>query len=146
MKNLPISATILLAIVLGCAPPTQNESTTKATPTISATPTQTPSKSMPIAIDEYRKFIRNIDKKGDIVKEISEGAMDGQIKIAVAHSFHSEPYQMRLQLAQKLWEGWAAKYSPNEPDKARIKITDLNGNEVGGSRVWAGSLIWVQEN
>ena len=44
-----------------------------------------------------------------------------------------------------MWEWWAAIASPQEPDLARIKIVDAKGNEVGGSRVWGGSLIWVQD-
>lgn len=111
-------------------------------------PKQPPVPAKPVSndIDEYRKLLRSIDSKGDIVRGVSEGLSPDQIKITVANSWHYEPYQMRLQLAQKLWETWARLHSPSEPDKARIKIVDLNDNEVGGSRVWAGSLIWVQED
>ena len=59
------------------------------------------------------------------------------------NSWHRDVYQVRYQVAQTLWKAWAGIHSPNEPDKARIDILDLNGNKVGGSRIWAGSLIWV---
>lgn len=78
------------------------------------------------------------------VQEISAGMWEA--KIEVSNNWHIKPYQIRLQDAQNLWNAWAKIASPNEPDSARIKIVDSNGNEVGGSRVLAGSLIWVQEN
>lgn len=78
------------------------------------------------------------------VREISTGIWEAEIE--VRNNWHIKPYQIRLQDAQNLWNAWAKIASPNEPDSARIKIVDNNGNEVGGSRVLAGSLIWVQEN
>ncbi len=65
--------------------------------------------------------------------------------ITVKNLWHIRAYQLRLQDAQTLWEAWAGIASPKDPDKARIKIVDLRDNEVGGSRIWGGSLIWVQE-
>lgn len=73
---------------------------------------------------------------------------DGDIWTAtlkVNNYWHIKPYQVRLQDAQNLWKLWAITSSPANRDLARIKIVDLNGNEVGGSRILAGSLIWVQE-
>lgn len=67
------------------------------------------------------------------------------VTLSVDDVWHIKPYQIRLQDAQAFWEAWARIASPNEPDKARISIKDLRGNEVGGSRMLAGSLIWVQE-
>ncbi|QDT24817.1 hypothetical protein Enr10x_01090 [Gimesia panareensis] len=78
------------------------------------------------------------------VQEISNGIWEAEIE--VRNNWHIKPYQVRLQDAQNLWSAWAKIASPQEPDSARIKIVDINGNEVGGSRVLAGSLIWVQEN
>jgi hypothetical protein len=68
------------------------------------------------------------------------------VTMTVSNVWHLTAYQIRLQAAQNLWKLWASIASPAEPDKARIKLVDFNGNEVGGSRVLAGSLIWVQEN
>ncbi len=78
------------------------------------------------------------------VQEISNGIWEAEIE--VSNNWHIKPYQIRLQDAQNLWSAWAKIASAQEPDSARIKIVDINGNEVGGSRVLAGSLIWVQEN
>lgn len=68
------------------------------------------------------------------------------IIITVANTWHLMPYQLRLQAAQNLWQTWAKIASPQDLDRARLKLVDLNGNEVGGSRFIAGSAIWVQEN
>lgn len=66
--------------------------------------------------------------------------------ITVVDKWHHTNYQVRLQAAQDLWTIWRAITSPYKPDEARIELVDRNGNSVGGSRVWGGSLIWVQEN
>jgi hypothetical protein len=89
--------------------------------------------------------MKTVDRNGDIVTNVAPGRMEGEAKITVSNLWHYQPYQVRLQTAQNFWSAWANTHSPNDPDKARIRIVDLNGNEVGGSRVWAGSLIWVQD-
>jgi hypothetical protein len=65
--------------------------------------------------------------------------------LTVKNIWHIRHYQVRLQDAQTLWQAWATIASPKDPDRARIVLVDGNGNEVGGSRALAGSLIWVQE-
>lgn len=94
-------------------------------------------------IDAYAAVIRTADPEGALIKSIrSKG---DELIITVSNAWHFQPYQIRLQLAQSLWEGWANVHSRSEPDRARLSLVDFNGNEVGGSRVWAGSLIWVQD-
>jgi len=66
--------------------------------------------------------------------------------LTVDNLWHVRHYQVRLQDAQTLWEVWARIASPKQPDSARIKIVDQRGNEVGGSRVWGGSLIYVKDD
>jgi len=66
-------------------------------------------------------------------------------KLTVKNIWHLRHYQLRLQDAQTLWKVWAVIASPNDMDSARISLVDENDNEVGGSRFWGGSLIWVQE-
>lgn len=96
-------------------------------------------------LTKYRSLINSIDEDRNVIANVSQGRLDGEIKITVSNVWHYHPYQVRLQTAQNLWNIWAKVYSPIDVDKSRIQIVDLNGNEVGGSRVWAGSLIWVQE-
>ncbi|MFG0266655.1 MAG: hypothetical protein ACF8AM_16135 [Rhodopirellula sp. JB055] len=68
-----------------------------------------------------------------------------EVIVTVSNGWHYQPYQIRLQIAQNLWQGWANIHSPHKPDSARLSVVVLNDNKVGGSRVWGGSLIWVQE-
>ena len=65
--------------------------------------------------------------------------------ISVRDFWHRQGKQDRLQAAQNMWAMWAEVYSPDDPDKARIRITDTNGNRVGGSSVAAGSILWVAD-
>ncbi len=69
-----------------------------------------------------------------------------EARLTVKDLWHIRHYQVRLQDAQTLWDLWARIASPKQPDLARISIVDHRGNEVGGSRIWGGSLIWVQED
>jgi hypothetical protein len=99
--------------------------------------------SDPIA--ELLAFIRTVDKNGDLIINVTQGVDSNTAKITVANQWHDSGYQVRLQNAQLMWKSWAGFRSPKEPDKARIKILDRMGNEVGGSRIWGGSLIWVKD-
>ena len=65
--------------------------------------------------------------------------------ITVQNVWHLRAKQVRLQDAQTFWKAWAVIASANNLDMARIKMVDLNGNEVGGSRLTAGSMLWVQD-
>jgi len=94
-------------------------------------------------LDRFVKLIESIDTEGVLIDSASVN--EGRLKVTVKSGWHYQPYQIRLQMAQNLWKVWATIHSPSEPDRARISITDLNGNEVGGSRILAGSLIWVKE-
>ena len=67
-------------------------------------------------------------------------------EIVVNNIWHAGPYQTRLQLAQNLQKIFAKLASPVEAhDYSRIKLVDINGNEVGGSSWIAGTSIWVSE-
>ena len=65
--------------------------------------------------------------------------------IKVTNIWHLRNKQLRLQDAQTLWKIWANINNPSEPDKARIEIVDINGNEVGGSGFLGGSDIEVDD-
>lgn len=99
-----------------------------------------------LRLDAYMAVLEAADVR--LVKSVSVRRIgdDGwQATLTVADIWHLRHYQLRLQDAQSLWEAWARIASPKAPDSARIKLVDQRGNEVGGSRVLGGSLIWVQE-
>lgn len=76
-------------------------------------------------------------------QQIGDGTWEATL--TVGSLWHIKHKQVRLQDAQNLWQAWALVASPKDQDSARIRIVDHNGNEVGGSRVWGGSLIWVND-
>jgi hypothetical protein len=97
-------------------------------------------------VDAYRAIL----DAGDVTivervtaKQVGDDTWEATL--TVANLWHIKHKQVRLQDAQTLWQAWALVASPKDQDRARIKIVDHNGNEVGGSRVWGGSLIWVND-
>ena len=93
--------------------------------------------------DDFMALLTAVGLDSSTINSVS--VSDLTVTIKVTNTWHVMAYQNRLQAAQNLWEGWASVASPKDRDQARIKVVDLNGNEVGGSRILAGSLIWVQE-
>jgi uncharacterized protein YgiM (DUF1202 family) len=97
-------------------------------------------------LGRYRQVLMDKDIWGTLVSDLQKGsASSGQAIVTVTNAWHYQPYQVRYQAAQGLWKLWASIESPSASDNARIKLVDQMGNEVGGSRMWAGSMIWVQE-
>ena len=94
---------------------------------------------------EFLAVIRKHDPHKTLVVDAKPGTLPEQLIIVVPNQFHRLHYQERLQAAQALWQMWVKIVRPKQPDHARIKLVDLLGNEVGGSRALGGSLIWVQE-
>jgi hypothetical protein len=105
-------------------------------------------KSPPVVSSPAQEFltvIRKYDPDKQLVVNATPGTIPDQLVITVPNGFHRLHYQERLQAAQLLWQVWVTVLKPKDPDRARIKLVDLLRNEVGGSRVLGGSLIWVQE-
>lgn len=100
--------------------------------------------AMPIAAqDQFVKAVAGIDAGRTFIDQVA--FRDRTAVITVSSEWHGQNYQARLQVAQDIWQIWATLASPTEPDLAYISIRDHNGNEVGGSRMWSGSLVWVSE-
>ena len=98
------------------------------------------------AVYKFEQAVNDLDPDGSLISDISPDQYnDGMVLVTVTNFWHYQPYQMRKQAAQGLWNIWATTYSPDNPDSARVKILDLRGNRVGGSSVWGGSLIDVDK-
>lgn len=99
--------------------------------------------------EQLQKFVSTLAKHGIDSSLVSKANISSisqdLLEIHVTNSFVLQPYQIRLQGAQNLWRLWAAIHTPDHQDTSRIRILDMNGNEIGGSRMWGGSLIWVSE-
>jgi hypothetical protein len=65
------------------------------------------------------------------------------LTVRVANEWHYQPYQIRLQAAQNVYEIWFKV--ANTPDDTRVKMTiaDTNGNTVGGKDSLYG--VWVDK-
>lgn len=97
-------------------------------------------------LDRYMKVLEGAEPR--LVDSVSVRRIGDKIweaELTVKNIWHLRHYQIRKQDAQTMWEWWASIASPSDPDSARIKIVDGKGNDVGGSRILGGSLIWVQE-
>jgi hypothetical protein len=100
----------------------------------------------PSDLQKFIDVLRTAGIDNSLIVRVSVSETGDKLIVVVANPWHYQPYQIRLQMAQSLWELWARIHSPQNPDIARLKLTDLQDNEVGGSRLLGGSLIWVTKN
>ena len=96
-------------------------------------------------INTFRQEVKTADPNSNVVVDVTSAITNGMALITVNNTWQYLPYQTRRQATEDLWKIWAATYSPDTPDSARVKIVDLNGNRVGGSSVWGGSVIDVDK-
>lgn len=95
---------------------------------------------------KFKAQMKTIDPSNALIANVENNdRITGQVTITVSNYWHNQNYQLRLQAAQNLWKTWAALYSPTEPDSARIELVDFNGNKVGGSSMWGGSMVEVDK-
>ncbi len=78
---------------------------------------------------------------------VRRGSLDpDELVITVGSTWHASLRQERLMAAQNMWKLWASINTPTDLDKSRIKLVDVNRNEVGGSgAIGAGSRVKVQD-
>ncbi|MEM6836318.1 MAG: hypothetical protein AAF609_05635 [Cyanobacteria bacterium P01_C01_bin.120] len=99
-------------------------------------------------LEAYSTTIRSLDPDSALFVDISLDAADSDLNtlvVQVAPGWHYQPKAARLEAATNLWEGWATLRAPEEPDTARLRLEDSNGRQVGGSRVIAGSVVYVDD-
>jgi len=101
------------------------------------------------ALDSYRAEISRIDPNRLIITDVSMTNppldCDACIDITVGTGFLSANKAVRLEAAKNFWQIWAAKSSPTDPDEARIYLVTGSGTRVGGSGMWGGSDISVDD-
>jgi hypothetical protein len=99
------------------------------------------------SLSKHEQYFNKLRMSGiglETVEKVQVSSMPNIVKIVVSNSWHSQPYQIRLQAAQGLQKLWGNLYLPESPDRGRIELVDLNGNKVGGSKIMGG--VWVNEN
>lgn len=117
--------------------------TPPATAPVPASQPPMSSQSVGSDFNRFVQVIRNADPDKAVVTDMATSNIDGEVVLQVSNEWFYTPKQVRFQAAQNFWKIWASIHSPSDPDKARIKLVDRNGNRVGGSGWLAGSLIDV---
>jgi|GEM_PF-3393503 hypothetical protein len=98
------------------------------------------------ALTKFRSKLSAADPKGAIV--VRAGLQSGSeytAVVVVSGQWHHQPKGARKEAAQGFWRLWSQARSPSEPDRARIKIQDQSGNELGGSSWIAGSIVEIKD-
>ncbi len=103
-------------------------------------------KSKPGQMSFLKQYRKKLNAAGLNEQIITRLAGDGKkVKITVVDAWSEMDYNSRYEAADTLYKLWAMIASPDSPDSARISIQTEGGTEIGGSRLFAGSLIWVQK-
>lgn len=76
----------------------------------------------------------------DLVSRASIKGDVNELIITVGSTWHRAVHQERMIAAQKLWQVWGDINTPTDMDTSRIKLVDVNGNQVGGSGVMGSSI------
>jgi hypothetical protein len=96
-------------------------------------------------LSQLKELIAAVDPRAQLVVSVTNGRTQDEATVTVTNQWLTLPYQTRLQTAQSFQMIWAKVYAPTQPDKARVRLVDLNGNEVGGSGAMGGTLVDVKK-
>ncbi|WP_436716556.1 hypothetical protein U8335_03835 [Roseiconus lacunae] len=89
-------------------------------------------------------FVSHVSKSNSLATLVAHATFENDVlKVTVANSFHSLPYQVRLQHSQEIAIAWEARFAPSEDKTSRVAIVDQNGNKVGGFDALWGA--WVDK-
>ena len=80
----------------------------------------------------------------DIVQDIYiDRGFPDQIVFKMKPIWHLRNKHLRKNDVMNFWTAWAAAHKPSEPEKTSIRVVSINGDEVGGRKVFSG--VWVEE-
>ena len=87
-------------------------------------------------------FVDTINKvaptAGIFISGVKRGYGDDTVVLILKNIWHSQPYQVRLQVAQSLLIMWQRI---RNDEKSYVTLTDLMGNEVGSTSLWSGMNV-----
>ena len=75
---------------------------------------------------------------GIFISVVKRGSGDDTVVLVLKNIWHSQPYQVRLQVAQSLLIIWQRT---RNDEHSYVTLTDLMGNEVGSTSVWSGMNV-----
>lgn len=93
------------------------------------------------ALDKYVSIL-NQAGVGNVISNVSR--REGTATVTVSNAWFLISKGEKKQIAQNLQSLWW-KCRGGKPDEARIKIEDVNGNDLAGSRWLGGTLIYVND-
>lgn len=97
----------------------------------------------------FKAALRKLDPAGSLFAEVAvREEYPAQMLLLVTPGWDAAPKAQRMWAAEVIWKMWADANAENvsNPDQSRISLVVPSGREVGGSRVWAGSMIWVDDD
>lgn len=99
------------------------------------------------AIAAYKDGVLSSPNFAVFVADVRPGLADGLIEVEVTSRFLSESKEIREGMAEALWKTWAYNSVPHgaDVDRARIRLVDGHGKQVGGSGAIAGSVLYVDD-
>ena len=87
-------------------------------------------------------FVGTINKvaptAGIFISGVKRGYGDDTVVLILKNIWHSQPYQVRLQVAQSLLIIWQRT---RNDEHSYVTLTDLMGNEVGSPSAWSGMSV-----
>lgn len=111
-------------------------------------PTPTPAVVQQVSTDpisDFRGGLSSVQGMSVFVSSVKPGRLKNEVEIVMTPAFQAEHKAARRQLAVSLWEAWARTSGVADVDKARLRLVDKYGKEIGGSRAIAGSVIYVDD-
>jgi hypothetical protein len=87
-------------------------------------------------------YVNTINKiapqSGVFISTVKRGFEDDTVVLVLKNIWHTQPYQVRLQVAQSLLIIWQRT---RNDEHSYVTLTDLMGNEVGSTSVFAGISV-----
>jgi hypothetical protein len=92
----------------------------------------------------YKERLSKADVTHGLIRSLGLEGDPDELVITVAPSWNRASVSARRMTAQALWRIWTQVHSSLDWDKAKIKIVDQVGTDLGGSSSLAGSVISVR--
>jgi len=99
------------------------------------------------SIDPTQQFMlasQLLDPDGRAIVEIKR-VTDQMIQVTMSDEWQAQSYEARLLAARRLWETWAKAYSPNQPDRAFLRLINTQGKRIGGSGLEGSAINVIYE-
>lgn len=133
-----IAPVVLFFLSARLAPKTTRRTTPTPTPAVVQQASTDP-------ISDFKGGLLATPGATQFVESVRPGRLDGEVEIVVTAAFQNSSKASREDLAQALWTAWVTASGVSDVDKARLRLVDKYGKQIGGSRAIAGSVIYVDD-